>query len=124
MKLDFSQTDETSLAALGHEASFMLARRDFSGLAKQFGYALKFDRPTAAALEEDFLSAAASPHEISGEAPEIVVKYFSPNNTCLFALVECYVRVLETASVLMELIVTGERGEMDVTIEHISGASP
>ncbi len=61
MKLLATQTDETSLAAFGEEAQALLACHDYAGLASRFGYALAYDRPPAAAIEADFMSAVASP---------------------------------------------------------------
>ena len=61
MKLLPAQTDEKSLAAFGKEASTMLMRRDYSGLANRFGYALAYERDPALAIEADFLRAAGSP---------------------------------------------------------------
>lgn len=123
MKLLPTQTDETSLSAIGEEARALLMRHDYSGLANQFGYALAYDRPPSAALEADFLSAAALPITVGPSAylPEAVrVKYFSPNDTGLFALVECPVPVAEGAAVLLELIVTGKSEEKHITVEDIS----
>ena len=122
MKLLPSQTDEKSLAAFGEEACAMLNRRDYSGLANRFGYALAYDREPAAAIESDFLKAAASPHKTNDDEPQsIVVKYFKPNSTGLFAVVECTVPVAKGAAVLLELIVGGKDEEKHIAVEDISG---
>ena len=124
MKLLRSQTDEASLAAFGEEARALLIRHDYSGLANQFGYALAYERAPSAAIEADFLSAAASPHKVaSGAHQPIAVKYFAPNDTGLFALVECTVAVGEGAAVLLELIVTGKGEGKHITVEDISGVA-
>lgn len=60
MKLLPAQTDESSLIAFGEEARSLLVGHDYAGLASRFGYALAYDRPLAAALEADFMSAVAS----------------------------------------------------------------
>ena len=100
----------------------MLMRHDYSGLANRFGYALSFDRAPSAAIEADFLSALASPNKIESCAhPSIAVKYFAPNDTGLFAVVECTVPVAEGAAVLLELIVAGKGEEKHITLEDISG---
>ena len=100
----------------------MIIRRDYSGLANRFGYALAYDRAPAAAIEIDFLSAVASPHSVHSDAcPQTVVKYFAPNDTGLFATVECTVPVAPGAAVLLELIVSGRGEEKNITVEDISG---
>jgi hypothetical protein len=93
-------------------------------LANKFGYALAYGREPAAAIEIDFLGAAASPHLVASDAPTpIVVGYFRPNSTGLFALVECTVPVAEGSAVLLELIVTERGEEKYITVEDISGVA-
>ena len=126
MKLLPTQTDAASLSAFGEEARALLMRQDYAGLASRFGYALAYDRPLVAAIEADFMSAAASPIPVASGAylpPAITVKYFSPNTTGLFAVVECPVPVAENAAVLLELIVTGRGEEKHITVEDISGVA-
>jgi len=124
LKLHLSQTDEVSLSAFGEEARALLIRHDYSGLANRFGYALAYDRAPSAAIEADFLSAAASPHKVaSGAHQPIAVKYFAPNDTGLFAVVECTVPVADGAAVLLELIVAGKGEEKHITVEDISGVT-
>lgn len=102
----------------------MLMRHDYSGLANRFGYALAYVREPAAAIEADFSEAAQSPfNAVPGECPSIVVKYFKPNSTGLFAVVECTVLVAEGTSVLLELIVSGNGEEKHITVEDISGVA-
>lgn len=124
MKLLATQTDETSLAAFGEEAQTLLVCHDYAGLASRFGYALAYDRPPAAAIEADFMSAVASPIALGPGAylpNAITVKYFSPDPTGLFAVVECPVSITEKAAVLLELVVTGKGEEKHITVEDISG---
>lgn len=102
----------------------MLIRRDYSGLANRFGYALSYDREPATAIEADFLRAAASPYRVAtDEHPSIAVKYFKPNSTGLFAVVECTVPIAERAAVLLELIVAGKGEEKHIALEDISGVA-
>lgn len=123
MKLLPAQTDEKSLSTLGAEAAERLARLDYSGLAKRFGYALAYGREPAEAIEADYLKAVSSPHKCEfHNQPSVTVKYFKPNSTGLFALVECMVPVGEGAAVLLELIVTGQ-DEKHITLEDISGVA-
>lgn len=126
MKLLPTQTDETALSAFGEEARALLMRHDYAALASRFGYALTYDRSPAAAIEADFLSAVASSISVASGSylpSAIVVRYFSPNTTGLFAVVECPVPVADKAAVLLELIVTGKGEEKHITVEDISGVT-
>jgi len=126
MKLLPAQTSETSLSAIGEEARALLMSHDYSGLANRFGYALAYDRLPSAAIKADFMSAVASPITVASGAylpGAVTVKYFSPNDTGLFALVECPVPVADGAAVLLELIVTGKGEETHITVEDISGVA-
>jgi len=124
MKLSSNQTDVESLTQFGREAIALVERRDFSSLAKQFGYALSFERNLVQAIESDFarcISRADSPSSCTEQS--INVKYFKPNTTQLYALVECFVPVSQVATVLIELIVTGQGEDKDITLEDISYVS-
>jgi hypothetical protein len=126
MKLLPAQTSETALCSIGEDARALLLRRDYSSLASRFGYALAYDRMPAVALEADFLNAAASPIAAESGAclsDAVTVKYFSPNDAGLFALVECPVPVADGNVVLLELVVTGSGEEKNITVEDISGAT-
>lgn len=124
MKLIPTQTDETSLLAFGQEASAMLMRHDYAGLATRFGYALAYGRDPAAAMEADFLEAAASLDTVlPSDHQAIVVKYFKPNSSGLFAVVECIVHMPERTTVLLELIVTGAGKEKYITVEDFTGVA-
>lgn len=113
-----------SLARLGEEASAMLLRCDFSGLADRFGYAVAFDHAPAAAIELDYLSAIASPNrEISVPSVVVDVEFFGSNGLNFFAAVECVLPVPGNASINLELIVTGTGDEKFITIEGVSGAA-
>jgi hypothetical protein len=102
----------------------MLMQRDYAGLAGRFGYVRAFDRELAAAIEADFITAAASPHnDAPEESPSIVLQYFKPNSTGLFAAVDCTVTIGEAASVFLSLIVTGKGEDKYVTLEDICGVA-
>jgi hypothetical protein len=117
------QTDERSLRAFGEEASALLRHHEYSTLVDRFGYALAFDRDPAAAIEEDYLRAAASPHQTAPDERSIKVSYFKPNSAGLFALVECQVPLAQTSFVLLELVVTGSGEEKHITVEDVSGVT-
>ena len=108
MRISSAQTDENTLSKFGAEAVALVTNKNFSSLAERFGYALAHDRDTTLAIQQDFeqcLSEAEKPSK--QKSTSIQVKYFKPNDTALYALVECVTAVNERASVLIELIVTG-----------------
>ncbi len=102
----------------------MLMWRDYAGLADQFGYALAHGRELAAAIEADFIAAAASPfNEVLEENPSIVLTYFKPNSTGLFAAVDCTVAIGDAACVFLSLVITGKGEEKYVTLEDVCGVA-
>lgn len=125
MKID-GATDTDALNALGNEAVRLLGEKDIKGLAGRFGYALAYNRNPAAAIEQDLNSCLAE-IEASSVAPTPTqtptVKYFGPNDTGLFAVVECVALADNGAKLLVELIVTDKEGEKFATLEHISVAA-
>jgi hypothetical protein len=124
LKLLPTQTDEAFLSALGKEACSMLMQRDYAGLACRFGYALAYGREIAAAIEADFVTAVASPiNEAPEESPSIVLTYFTPNSTGLFAAVDCTVSIGEAASVYLSLVIAGAGNDKYVTLEDIRGVA-
>ena len=127
MRLLPGQTDEDYLAQLGREAVRLLETRDFRSLADRFGYALKFAREPAAAIEEQLQACItefqASPEQPRTVSPSVVVKYFKPNTANLFALVECVFIASQGYPVLAELIVTSKGKDRHITLEQISLAA-
>jgi len=122
MKLLPTQIDEATLSGFGKEAVAMVMRGDFEALASRFGYALTWGREPAAALKADYERAASSPLKAKpGDGLSVGVKYFKPNDTALFAVVECAVPLGEGAAVGMDLIVTGNGEEKDITVEDVYG---
>ena len=127
MKLLPAQTDEASLLRFGREAVSLIEKRDFQSLADQFGYALAFGRSPVVAIEGDFQSCLAE-FRASSEprplvSPSMVVKYFKPNSTNLFAVVECVFATSDGCPILTELIVTSKGDEQYVTLEEIGPAA-
>ncbi len=124
MKLLPAQFETAALLELGYEARALLMQRDFSALANRFGYALAYGRPIAAALEADCINPVTSAlPSASNDNQPVSVTYFAPNETGLFALVECIVPTSNDKSLLLELIVAGKGEEKHISIEDISGLS-
>ncbi len=100
----------------------MVMRGDFEALASRFGYALAWDREPAVALKADYERSASSPLKARpGDGLSVVVKYFKPNDTGLFAVVECAIPLVEGAAVGMDLIVSGNGEEKDISVEDVYG---
>lgn len=124
MKLLPAQLETAALLELGYEARALLMQGNFSALANRFGYALAYGRPIAAALEADYTNPVTSAlPSVSSDNQPVSVTYFAPNETGLFALVECIVPIDDDKSLLMELIVAGKDDEKRISIEDISGLS-
>ncbi|HWU76718.1 MAG TPA: hypothetical protein VN043_09440 [Rhodanobacter sp.] len=107
----------------------MLAAGAIPDVANRFGYARAFSRAASTAIQEDLAICLA---ELRAEslAPEqpfasSAVKYFQPNSTGLFALVECFVSTDNGAQILVELVVTSNDANKYVCLEDFSavGAS-
>lgn len=121
MQLSENHVDELSLSRFGEEVVASLNQRDFQGLASRFGYALAYGRDLAVAIGEDFNRAVSEPQESNlGKDQTITVKYFKPNDSNLYALVECSVPISQGLTVLLELIVTHSGDEYHITLEDIS----
>lgn len=114
---------ETALSSLGHEAVQMLRVGDFWSLAARFGYTLACGRTPALAIREDLAECL-----LRLEAERLVpergcsrqVQFFQPNDSGLVALIACVVPTNRSGNVLMELIVTQERGTVHIVLEQIS----
>lgn len=126
MRLLKSQTDENSLSQLGEEVIELLQRSDFQSLADRFGYALAYGADPVTAIRADLLNClteydASSEHAID-VSPSVTVKYFKPNESCLFALVECVFKASNGCPVLAELIVTSHNEDQHAILEEVSRA--
>lgn len=121
MLLTEGQTDRQSLLRFGAEAAELLVSRDFCALADRFGYALAYDRRASDAIEADLAACLAGADQELDQVPQQqTVKYFRPNDTNLFAVVECVAHMHEGPSILVELIVTEGGSERHITLEGIS----
>lgn len=125
MQLSAQELDPASLAALGEEARRLLYVGDIDTLAARLGYALAFDRKPADAIREELascLSEVGNRHFVPMGWEQPRVSYFKPNDTGLFALVECTVPTENGKAVLVEVIVAGDGTKARATVEQISSA--
>lgn len=124
MKLLPDETDEVTLSHLGQEVLSLLEQCNYRSLAERFGYALAFAKAPAIAIEEDLNSSIgafqASLERRPPVLPSISVKYFSSNDSGLFALVECVGFAAKGCPILAELIVTSVAGGKHAALEQIS----
>lgn len=126
MQITDDQAVESSLAALASEAAQLLSSGDIPALAARFGYALAFDRESVTAIQEDLASCFAQLQAI-GFAPDTkrtaTVTYLEPNDSSIFAIVECVAATIDGPGVLLELVVTQEGADKHVTLEQLSVAA-
>lgn len=121
MKLLDNQLDEPSLTKFGEEACRLFIARNFRGLADGFGYALAYDRGTAAAIEADFERCLSGHSSQDLKVESVTVKHFQPNDTGLLAVVQCVLTIGQEARVLVELI-AAQNGECkNLYLEDING---
>lgn len=124
MKLPIERTNVESLSEYGRDAIALLCSGNVRELGARFGYALAYDRNPADALLEDTESCLGElrASRILGLAAgrAIVVEYFDPNDTGLFALVESPLVADNGADALLELIVTAEGRDRHITVEQLS----
>ncbi len=124
MKLLASQTDVDALSQLGREAVSLLERQDFQSLADRFGYVFAGGKPPAIAIEMDWQSYMAEFHASPGQYKPVprstAVKYFKPNDSGFFALIECFFVAPEGCPTLAELIVFSRGEDKHLTLEGIS----
>lgn len=122
MKLLPTQTDQATLSGFGEEAVALVIRHDFEALANRFGYALAWNREPAIALKADYERAISSPLKSkTSDGVSVVVKYFKPNDTGLFAVVECAIPLIDGGAVGMDLIVAGNGEEKSISVEDVYG---
>jgi hypothetical protein len=128
MKLLDDQTDLASLFAFGAEAVLLIKAANYQKLADRFGYALAFGKEPSEVIEREIVTCliAEGRHATIDQsaAAKISVKYFEPNNSSLFALVECFLPLVQdSGEILIELIVTSKGPDRHVCVEQISYAA-
>jgi len=128
MKLSDDQTDSVSLSALGSEAVRLIKDARFEELANRFGYALAFGEEPATAIEDEIVRCLSGDGRAAtlanAASARISVKYFKPGESFFFALVECFMPLMQDAGeILVELIVTSKGQEKYVCLEQISYAA-
>ena len=124
MKITDSQGAPEALAAFGREAAQLLCSGDFSALARQFGYALAFERDPATAIRDD-LSAILAELGASSLGPPLSlpsVSRLTPNDTALVASVEQRIPTNNGRHVLLELVVSALAADRHLVLEQISAA--
>jgi hypothetical protein len=125
MQLSAQELGADSLAKLGDEARRLLCAGEIDTLAARFGYALSYDRSPADAIREELAAALveAGATRLSAAGWQMPrVGYFKPNDTGLFALVECFLPTENGAPILVEVVVVSNGKETNATLEQVSAA--
>lgn len=124
MRLSQDELGEDSLARFGREIVDMLVTEHYEELAQRYRYAMAHGRAMASALREDFQLAHANgrmvPRIADVPRPGVRVSYFAPNESNLFALIECFVTFINNTQVLVELIVSTDGSDYYLCVEDIS----
>ena len=119
--------DPESLSDVGLQAARLLCSGDVSTLADRYGYALAHGREAGAAIEEELrrclkeLGTASLMDTVPDQT--VAVRYFEPNDTGLFAIIECFVLAQNGGKVMLDLIVTNKDADKYVTLEEIRAAA-
>jgi hypothetical protein len=125
MQITDDQTAVQSLADFGLHATQLLCSGDFVTLAKQFGYALAYERDPATAIQDELTLSLAEVGATSLGPPSNAppsVSYFKPNDTGLLALIEQYIPTDGNGHVLLELVVSSRGEGKHIWLEQISPA--
>src|SRR4249919_3412882 len=124
MQISDSQTDEASLAAFGIDAIRLLCAGDVAAVADRYGYAIALGREPSDAIRDDLASCLTEVRAASLlPAPAVTtvsVKYFAPNDSGLFALVQAVAPAENGTGILVELVVTTKDARMHVSLEQLS----
>lgn len=127
MRLSPCEVSEVVLAQHGHVLVALLKQGEYCSVAERFGYALAFDKDPALAIQNELASCVADFRDRklsqTSSATSVVVKYFEPNDSNLFAVVECEFEGPQGCPVLAELIVTTNGEDRYVSLEQISIAA-
>jgi hypothetical protein len=125
MKIQYDQLNDSSLSSFGKEAVGLLLTGNYLELAERFGYAMSHGRIPAEAIKEDFTKCCqfkgSQPFSYNTEVvPTIAVKYFTPNDSKLLAVVECTLQLGKGAQVLVELVAIGGSEGIYLSLEDMN----
>jgi len=125
MRLYNLTKDDVRLIDIGNNVAKLILDKRYSELADSFGYALSFDKNPNEAIESEIancLSSIGLTAKLSNTTiPEVVVKYFKPNDSNFVALVGCILYIENsTRKILVELIAIGDNSCSSISIEEIS----
>ena len=126
MRITDDQATPEALEAFGLRVAQLLCAGDFSTLAKQFGYALAYDRDPAVVIREELSSSLAELGATSLGPPLLAlpsVSYFTPNDTGLLALVEQRIPTDNERYILLELVVSANGSDKHLVLEQVSAAA-
>jgi hypothetical protein len=123
MQIIDDQIDDAALMAIGRDVVQLLRSGEIDVLAARFGYAVALGRKLAVAIRDD-LAACLEQIGSAGLGRKIEfdceVKFFAPNTSSLFAVVDCVVPALNGGDVLIEVVVTSNGRDKYATLEQVS----
>ena len=94
------------LEEIGLKLCQNLKNRNYSNIAKEFGYAIAFEKPIEIAIKEDFENALqASKCDLNSLICEISIKQFHQDQSEFLHLIECILKPVQAKSrILIEVI--------------------
>jgi hypothetical protein len=116
------EVDVATLKAVGREVVNMLRAARFTELGEKYGYALSFGRSPSDAIQSDWNERLSNNAKNSGNEPQIKVTYLEPNDSNLYAVVECFLPATSGNAGLIELVVTSKDRQHHICIEQIESA--
>ena len=124
MKISENQLEERTLIEFGLSAAAMLSNGEFEELAKQFGYALAYERDPAKAIAEDLEAVLCDAGTSDSSDPvQVTVKYFEQNDAHLLAVVECLVTVASGGLVLLGLVAARNGQVINLFLEDLNAVA-
>lgn len=125
MKITAKQINDIELKEHALKTIRLIEEEKYEALTDEYGYGLSFNENPAELIRKEISQcleqAGKNATLVPRQNPYVVVKYFEPNNIPLVAVVE-YSLAIEngTGTVFVELVVSGEEENCNISVEQIS----
>ena len=125
MKITAKQINDVELKEHALKTIKLIEEEKYEVLADEYGYALSFNENPAEVISKEISQcleqAGDNAKLVPMQKPNVLVKYFEPNDIPLVAVVE-YSLAIEngTGAVFVELVVSGEEENCNISVEQIS----
>jgi hypothetical protein len=125
MKITTKQINDIELKKYALRTIRLIEEEKYEALADEYGYTLSFNENPAEVIKKEISQcleqAGNTATLVPIQNPDVIVKYFEPNDIPLIAVVD-YSLAIEngTGSVLVELVVSGKEENCNISVEQIS----